>query len=66
MDLAWGVWYRFRELAPVDDDKPVWELGNKADGIVPLEADTELADNINHHRYAEVHAMIWDTQPRVA
>ena len=44
------IFGRFRDLAPIDDDKPGWELGNKADGLVPLEPDTETVQNINDHR----------------
>ena len=49
--LALGVCFRFRDMAPVDDDRPTWELGNAADGLVPLNADTErTAYTVKEHR----------------
>jgi len=54
--------HRFRDLAPVDDTAPGWELGSKADGLQPLPADTEPVQNINMHRFRDL-APVDDTAP---
>ena len=46
---------RFRDLAVVDDNKPAWELANKADGLVPIDVDTEPVQNVRDHRCICVH-----------
>ena len=52
----WILYYpchhgRFRDLAVVDDNKPGWELANKADGLVPIDVDTEPVQNVRDHRF---------------